>query len=210
MSKSEKVIRYYLLCNKLKDIVRTGWKEWNVNRNRVESIAEHVYGVLMLAIAMYSEYEYDINIEKVLYMLSIHELEEIIIGDLTLFDITKEQKEMIGHKAISEILSDLSIKAELENLILEFDERKTKEAKFAFLCDKLECDLQSKIYSEENCVDLNNQKNNKALNNEIVKKYINNNMTFGEMWINFGQEMYPYDNNFLEISNFAKNNKLLK
>ena len=42
----------------------------------------------MLAIAMKSEYQYDIDIEKVILMLAVHELEEIVIGDLTLFQIT--------------------------------------------------------------------------------------------------------------------------
>lgn len=26
------VVRYYVLCNKLKDIIRTGWKDWNVKK----------------------------------------------------------------------------------------------------------------------------------------------------------------------------------
>lgn len=83
MSKEERIINYYMLCNKLKDIVRSGWKVWNIKRERVESIAEHIYGVQMLAIAMKSEYQYDINLEKVILMLPIHELGETVIGDLT-------------------------------------------------------------------------------------------------------------------------------
>ena len=54
MRKEENVIRYYVLCNKLKSVIRTGWKDWHVNRERVESIAEHVFGVQMSAIAMKS------------------------------------------------------------------------------------------------------------------------------------------------------------
>lgn len=30
--KEERVINYYVLCNKLKDVIRTGWKDWKVNR----------------------------------------------------------------------------------------------------------------------------------------------------------------------------------
>ena len=44
----------------------------------------------------------------------------------------------------------------IEKLILEFDERKTKEVLFAYYCDKFECDLQCKLYDEEACVYLNN------------------------------------------------------
>ena len=38
---------------------------------------------------------YRIDIYKVILMLAIHELEEIYIGDLTLFQISKEEKENI-------------------------------------------------------------------------------------------------------------------
>ena len=99
MSKEKNVINYYVLCNKLKNVIRTGWLDWNVQRDRVESIAEHIFGVQMLAIAMKSEYEYDIDLTKVIFMLAIHELGEIIIGDLTQFQITKEDKIKLEHKA---------------------------------------------------------------------------------------------------------------
>ena len=55
--KEERVINYYVLCNKLKDVIRTGWKDWKVNRERIESVAEHIFGVQMLAIAIKSEYQ---------------------------------------------------------------------------------------------------------------------------------------------------------
>ena len=95
--KAKNVATYYALCNKLKHVVRTGWKDWKVNRDRLESVAEHIYGVQMLAIAMKSEYQYDIDLSKVLMMLAVHELEEILIGDLTLFQISSEEKEAMGH-----------------------------------------------------------------------------------------------------------------
>ena len=97
MNKEERVLNYYVLCNNLKDVIRTGWKNWNVKRDRLESVAEHVYGVQMLAIAMKSEYSYDIDIMKVILMLAVHELGETVIGDLTQFDISKEEKEIIEH-----------------------------------------------------------------------------------------------------------------
>lgn len=93
----EKIISYYLVCNRLKDLIRSGWKNWKVKRNRIESVAEHIFGVQMLAIAMNSEYNYDIDIMKVIYMLAIHELGETIIGDITQFELNKEEKEKIDH-----------------------------------------------------------------------------------------------------------------
>lgn len=209
--KEENVVRYYVLCNKLKDVVRTGWENWNVKRDRLESVAEHIFGVQMLAIAMKSEYDYkDIDIMKVLYMLAVHELEEIYIGDLTLFQIADGKKKELGHKAVKKVLGDLIDKAQIESLILEFDERKTKEAKFAYWCDKLECDLQSKIYDEENCVDLSDQKDNPTFNDKRVQDLLKSGKSFSEMWLIFGQNSYNYDKNFTAVSNYALDNNILE
>ena len=203
MSKAENVITYYRLCNRLKDLIRTGWKDWNVQRERIESVAEHIYSTQMLAIAMYSEYDYNVDLSKVLYMLAVHELEEILIGDLTLFEISKDEKNKKGHEAVRKILEPLRLKDELYSLVLEFDERKTPEAMFAFQCDKMECDLQSVLYDEEHCVDLHHQPNNKSMDSEEVQQLIQSGNSFSDMWLKFSQNRYPYDENFLEISNTA-------
>lgn len=208
MSKAENVVRYYVLCNKLKDVIRTGWKNWNVKRERLESVAEHIYGVQMLAIAIQSEYKYDVDIMKVIFMLAIHELEEIIIGDLTQFQITKEAKVIMGHEAVNNILEGLLNKEQIMNLIVEFDERKTKEALFAHYCDKLECDIQSKLYDEEGCVDLNNQNGNETLNDSRVQALLKTGKSWSDMWLTFGQMVYNYDENFTEISDYVKNNNI--
>lgn len=210
MSKAENVVKYYVLCNNLKYVIRTGWKDWNVNKERLESVAEHIYGVQMLAIGMYSEYQYDINLVKVLYMLAIHELEEIIIGDLTMFQISKEEKDKIGHDAVIKILSGLLNKDELMTLVLEFDARDTKEAQFAFYCDKLECDIQCKLYDEEGCVDLEHQEENKSYYNEDFQELLSQGKSWSEMWLLFGQKRYKYDEHFKEVSDYAIKNDLHK
>ena len=210
MSKEENVLKYYVLCNKLKNVIRTGWLNWNVNRERLESIAEHVYGVQQLALVMYSEYEYDIDIKKVLYMLAIHEIGETVIGDINQFQMSKKEKERIEHEAVNKILNGLLKGEEIENIFLEFDSHKTKEAMFAYMCDKLECDIQAKIYDEEGCVDLNHQEGNDTMNNKIVQKYLSQGDSWSEMWLKFGQEIYPYDENFRSVSNYALTHKITK
>ncbi len=208
MSKEENVINYYVICNNLKNVIRTGWKDWNVQRERIESVAEHIFGVQMLAIAMKSEYQYDVDILKVIFMLAIHELGETIIGDLTQFQIAKEDKEKIEHEAVHKILHSLLDGNQIEELFLEFDAHKTKEAMFAYQCDKLECDLQCKLYDEEGCVDLNKQDGNNTMNNKTVKELLKDGSSWSTMWLKFGQKVYPYDENFRAVSNYAINNDI--
>ncbi len=208
MSRESRVIDFYVLCNKLKNVIRTGWLNWNVNRERIESVAEHVYGVQMLAIAMKSEYQYKLDIFKVIYMLAIHELGEAVIGDITQFQMDKDEKEKIEHEAVHKILGDLLDGKEIEKLFLEFDEHKTPEAKFAYQCDKLECDIQCKLYDLDGSVDLNNQENNETAKNDKVQELLNNGESWSGMWIKFGQSTYPYDENFKSVSQYVYENDI--
>ena len=204
--KEANVINYYVLCNKLKNVIRTGWKDWNVKRDRIESVAEHIYGVQMLALAMKSEYLYDIDIMKVIYMLAIHELGETIIGDLTHFQISKEEKIKIERDAVHNILSSLIDKEKIEKLFIEFDSKETKEAIFAYQCDKLECDIQCKLYDLEKCVDLKHQENNKTIKNKEVKELLDKGASWSDMWLEYGRKKYNYDKNFSAVSLYVENN----
>ena len=88
MEKAKNVVEFYLFCNELKHLIRTGWRDWHVDSDRLESVAEHIYGVEMLA---------------------LHELEEIVIGDLTQFQISREEKARLGHEAVRDVLAPLAI-----------------------------------------------------------------------------------------------------
>ncbi|MBR3280806.1 MAG: HD domain-containing protein [Clostridia bacterium] len=209
MTPEKRVINFYLLCNKLKNIIRTGWVNWHVDRDRLESVAEHIYSTQMLAIAINSEYKYDIDIQKVIYMLAVHEMEEIMIGDYTQFDISREEKLKLGHEAIEKILSELADKDYIKQMILEFDERKTNEAFFAYQVDKLECDLQCKLYDEEGCIQVDLEKDRKNIHNDIALKKLEEGCSLSEMWMTFGRIRYNYDENFLKISEYAQNNGIL-
>ena len=160
----------------------------------------------MLAISIDSEYDYDIDIFKVVYMIVIHDIAEALIGDLTPFQISKEEKKKLEHEAIRKIFKGLLKGEEIIALFLEFDAHKTPEAKFAYMCDKLECDLQCKRYDMEHCVDLNNQEDNNSFYNERVQELLKEGNSWSDMWIKFDLERVPYDENFKEILQYAMEN----
>ena len=56
-------------------------------------MAEHVYGTCMLAIAIDSEFDFCIDLQKVILMIVIHELDELELGDLTPYDRVDEGEE---------------------------------------------------------------------------------------------------------------------
>ena len=147
MTDVKKIIDLYFITNKLKNVLRQGWLNWKVEDTRVESIAEHIYGTLMLAVSICANTNQDIDLYKVALMLALHEVEEIIIGDIAFFDIDKQKtKKEDGKRAVEKVFENCANKQEFLSIIAEFEECKTKEAKFAKACDKFEADLQAYLY----------------------------------------------------------------
>lgn len=209
--KIKKLLQFYLLATELKNKIRSGWKVWNIDRERVESVAEHIYGTCILAISIDSEFELNVDIYKVITMLVLHEIEEIKIGDLTPFDkITKEEKRRIGKKAVEEILSTLDKKVQYIQLIEEFENMETKESIFAKMCDKLEADIQCKLYCEENCIDINKKENTHLLKDIRVQKLLQNGeKTVADLYIENDRPVYT-EKVFENIADYIKTNNLLK
>ena len=206
--KIKDIMSFYALCSKLKDTIRKGPLTWNANRERIESVAEHIYGVQMLAISIYYQFGYKLDLNKVIYMLAIHELEEIEIGDLAFYETTKEDKLEKGKNATDLILKDLVGKEEISKLLDAYNERKTDEAIFAYHCDKLECDVQMKLYDQEGCFDLSNQPNNPIINLPSVKKVLDSESSISNAWIEFDRSKFEDDPVFIEIINWLKDNNI--
>lgn len=55
---------------------------------------------------------------------------------------------------------------------------------------------------------MNNERKNELMANEFVSKLFNTYSTWSEAWMRFGQQVYPYDENFRAVSNFAIENDI--
>ena len=201
------VLHYYYESCTLKEVERTGWKLWNVSRDkRIESIPEHVYGTQHLALAIFSEFDLDIDIYKVITMLSLHESEEIIIGDKTEFDgISEADRRTMGKAAVDETFSKLRKKQFFISIINEFNQRKTPESIFAYLCDKMECNLQAKKYSDEGRCSLATA-SSLLLEDARIQEIISNGaQTAADVFIDFDAHRYVGNDIFSDMIQFLKN-----
>ena len=202
-NKAQSVVDFLVKCYKLSDTVRTGWKVWRVDRVRLESISEHIFEVAMLSILMKSQYQYDVDILRVVYMAVIHELGEIEIGDYIPFEISPEEKIRIEHAAIHKLLSGLLDGSEIEEYFLEFDAHETPESKLAYQCDKAVAALKSKWYDEEGCVDLTHQEGNQAINDPLVQSLLESNQSWSNTFIKYNLQTIAFDKNFRDVLNYA-------
>ena len=191
----KRIFKFYYFNYRLKNKLRSGWdkKHWNVKSDRTERISEHIIGTIALAIAIDSEFDFNIDINKVIKMLAIHEVGEILIGDITPFDgITKKQKKEIEHQAIEDVLECLTNKKYLTDLIFEFDEHQTDESMFSYYCDKLEADIQAKVYQDMGIQNpLDEQQNNIVFKSDRVKQMVENGaQTAFDIWYLWDKSIY--------------------
>ena len=63
--------------------------------------------------------------------------------------------------------------------------------------------MQSKLYDEEGYVDLNKQDGNNTLKNPKVQELLKNSTSWSTMWLQFGQQVYSYDDNFRVVSDYV-------
>lgn len=149
-SQNIKLLKILTRSNKLKEIKRTGWILKGVKNP--ESVADHSWGVSLLAMLLA---EKDLDLEKLLKMTVVHDLGEIVPGDV----VWKSGKKIVGSQAkkrrkelkvLQELFNGHPAADEFISLLKEFNEQKTEEAKFLKSVEKLEMALQALIYESDN------------------------------------------------------------
>ena len=212
--KLENLVDFYVSALSLKDMIRTGWDKdhWNVLKERLESVAEHTYSTMILAVGMYSVFDYrNIDIDKVIKMLLIHDLGEKIIGDIPEFDSRKNSKKEIELLAFKDMVSSLPNKEKFVDLFIEFSEMKTPESIYANLCDKMDCDIMSKVHEDNGYNHLDGQENNPAYNSEEVQKILNSGFnTVADCFIEYDAKHYQVDDNFMKVLRYVQKNNTKK
>lgn len=129
--------------------LRQGWIKREVP-GRIESVAEHCFDMLNLAILISKQFSLNLDMVKVYEMIGTHEYGEIKIGDIIPSDgISKEEKYKRELDAIEELLDGHPSKEELVGLWKEFESQSSDEALFVVLLDGFQSVLQAKRYSIE-------------------------------------------------------------
>ena len=137
--KIQKEIDFILAIDALKNVQR---RNYNADDSRRENTAEHSWQIIILAQILfpYAKNRADIDLLRVMRMLSIHDLVEIEAGDTFLFDeaamVGKFEREKLSAQNIFGIL-DEPIRSEFFNLWLEFEEEETPDAIFACAIDRI-------------------------------------------------------------------------
>jgi putative hydrolase of HD superfamily len=141
------VISFFHSISILKETIRSGWKEREIEEV-FDSTASHTFGVLFLTWLFSKKIKFDV--EKALKMALIHDILECITGDFIPGEIEKDERQRLEHEALKIFYekTPLEIRDEIADLVVEYIEGKTQEAKVVESCDKLDTAFQALYYAK--------------------------------------------------------------
>ncbi len=111
----------------------------------VESVAEHIFRTTYIGYTL-GKLVLDVNVDRLVKMCLFHDLPEARTGDLNY--VNKKYVEANEKKSIADLAETLPFGNEIKDLILEFMEGKTEEAKLARDADQIEMILALKEYKD--------------------------------------------------------------
>ena len=127
---------------KLKQLARTGWVRAGVENP--ESVADHSWGMAILALRLCPQ---GLDLCKVLSMCIMHDVAEILVGDLTPHDEIKgKEKHDLERAAMNKIAP------QWVGLFDEYEGGESPEARFVKTIDKLDMGLQAITYQSTGLV----------------------------------------------------------
>lgn len=136
MSQVKQLLNFMVEIEKLKSVIR---KTKPVGHDRYENSAEHSWHVSLMALLLKDCADEDIDINRVVKMLLIHDLGEIEAGDTLVYEAESEQIKAKEAQSIKSLFSTLpdEMAVEFNALWLEFDAGESQDAKFAKAVDRV-------------------------------------------------------------------------
>lgn len=146
-------LEFFKTVGKSKRLLRSGWIREKVVDP--ESVAEHSFRVGVLAMVLADKVDYPIDKTKLMRMALLHDLAEVITGDIVTerWDIVDVQKRVEKEKeerlGVEKIFNKIAEGKEYSEIFLEMIQRTTPEANLFWQLDKLEMALTALEYEEE-------------------------------------------------------------
>jgi putative hydrolase of HD superfamily len=141
----QQIIDFFNQAMRLKQLKRAGWRRCGVEP--CESVAEHAFGVSVLALILAETANVDRG--KCLALAVAHDLAESVVGDITPRDgVHPDEKQRRERQAISKLSRDLG-NGQLPKLWEEYEQGATPEAKLVRDLDVIEMAWQARSYVQQ-------------------------------------------------------------
>lgn len=135
----KKLVDFFVSINKLKKVLRYSTCPDNVR----DSSSDHSWKLALMVIQIAEKLKLNLDILHASKIALVHDLPEYIEGDIDSLlikrgQISYEQKSAMEERAAQHIRDSYEFGEDLYNLWKEFEDSKTKEAKYVKALDKIE------------------------------------------------------------------------
>lgn len=145
----KKILKVFLTLQWAKELPRQGFIAMGFKRNEADSVAAHSFSTALLGYFLAKQLESDgikVNPDKVLKMGLVHDIGETIVGDVGTFvkgmagGVFKD----IEEEGVKALVSGLDSKSEIMELVEEYNDRNSLEARVVKAADNLDALAQAK------------------------------------------------------------------
>ncbi|OGE38361.1 hypothetical protein A3B45_00530 [Candidatus Daviesbacteria bacterium RIFCSPLOWO2_01_FULL_39_12] len=145
----KKILKIFLTLQWAKELPRQGFIAMGFKRNEADSVAAHSFSTALLAYFLAKKLQKEgekIDAEKVLKMGLVHDIGETIVGDVGTFvkGMAGGVFKNIEEEGVKALVEDLDSKDEIIELVSEYNDRKTLEARVVKAADNLDALAQAK------------------------------------------------------------------
>jgi putative hydrolase of HD superfamily len=165
---------YFDICH-LKQLYRQGWLLREIPPEYCESVADHTFGVAMLAMLLAKAHFPELDQARLLQLALIHDVGEVHVGDIVPgAGIGPNEKYQLEKESFSLVFGNIPRREEYQSLWDEYEQGKSPESRFIRQVDKLEMALQASLYEHQLGFDLGDffTSAEKAIESDELKKIL--------------------------------------
>ncbi len=145
----KKILKVFLTLQWAKELPRQGFIAMGFKRNEADSVAAHSFSTALLSYFLAKQLQKDgnnINPDRVLKMALVHDIGETIVGDVGTFvkGMAGGVFKHIEEEGVKALVEGLDSKDEIIELISEYNDRKSLEARVVKAADNLDALAQAK------------------------------------------------------------------
>src|SRR3972149_3194176 len=145
----KKILKVFLTLQWAKELPRQGFIALGFKRNEADSVAAHSWTTAMLTYLLGTEMVKNgqkVDVDKAVKMALFHDMAETIVGDVGTFvkGMAKGAFAPIEEEGLKSLVSDLPSKEEVIQLVEEYMQRRTIEARVCKVADNLDALAQVK------------------------------------------------------------------
>lgn len=145
----KKILKVFLTLQWAKELPRQGFIAMGFKRNEADSVAAHSFSTALLAYFLASRLKKEglnLDPDKVLKMGLVHDIGETIVGDVGTFvkGMAKGVFKDIEEEGVKALVDGLDSEEEILELVSEYNNRKSIEARVVKVADNLDALAQAK------------------------------------------------------------------